>query len=147
MEAEFVSRFEHLKKFKSTFAFFLNPFNYDNTSGLEISDIMLVEKAAGELELLEMKEDLVMEMQHKSSSTIDFWKLVPETKYPNLKIAACRLISIFSTTYCYKSLYSTMKLVKSKYHSKLTNKNPVELLRTGSTNYEPNFKQLAKQLQ
>ena len=147
LQADFKRRFEDLKSFKSTFAFFVNPFMCDIIEdGFPISEIILVEKAAGELELLEIKEDQALQMQHKSTSIIEFWKLVPESKYPHLKQAACRLISIFGTTYCCESLYSTMKFVKSKYRSQLTNQHLTELLRTALTNYTPNFKDLTKSL-
>lgn len=45
-------------------------------------------KDGWELELLEMKEVQLLQMQHKFTSIIEFWKLVPESKYPHLKKAA-----------------------------------------------------------
>ena len=147
LQANFKCRFEDLKNFKSTFAFFVNPFICDIIEdGFPISEVILVKKAVAELELLDMKEDQALQMHHKSTSIIEFWKLVPEAKYPHLKQAACRLISIFGTTYCCESLYSTMKFVKSKYRSQLTNQHLTELLRTALTKYTPNFKDLTKSL-
>ena len=85
-----------MKRFKSTFAYFVNPFICDIIEGgFPASEIILVEKAVAELELLEMKEDQAMQMQHKSTTIIEFGKLVQESKYPHLKKAACRLILIF----------------------------------------------------
>ena len=62
-------------------------------------------------------------MLHKASSMIEFRKLVPELKYPNLKKAACGLFLIFGTTYYCECLYSTIKFVKSKHRSELTNQH------------------------
>ena len=52
--------------------------------GIQISEIILIEKVSGELELLEMKKNQALQMPHKDSSMIEFWKLVPESKYPKL---------------------------------------------------------------
>ena len=58
LQASFKNIFEDLKGLKSTFAFFVNPFICDIIEdGFQISEIIFTEKAAGELELLEMKED------------------------------------------------------------------------------------------
>ena len=77
-----------MKSFKFTFAYFVNPFIYDIIEdGFQICEIILSEKEAGELELLEMKE--ASQMLHEASSMIEFWKLVPESKYLDLKKAAC----------------------------------------------------------
>lgn len=58
---------------KSTFAYFVNPFICDITEdGFPISEIILTEKASGELELLELKEDQALPMLHKASSMIEF---------------------------------------------------------------------------
>lgn len=148
LQTDLTRRFEDLKNFKSTLGFFINPFFVDIFDDeFSISEIILADKPSAELELLEMKEDQALQMQHKCNDLTDFWKLVPDSKYPVLKQAACRLISIFGTTYCCESLYSTMKLVKSRHRSQLTNKHLTELLRTALTNFIPNFKDLTLKLQ
>ena len=72
LQANFKYRFENLKSLKSTFAFF---------------EIKLSEKATGELELLEIKEDQALQILVTSSSMIEFRKRVPESTYPKLKKA------------------------------------------------------------
>ncbi|XP_061490325.1 general transcription factor II-I repeat domain-containing protein 2-like [Rhineura floridana] len=103
-----------------------------------------MESSAVEMELIELQEDLGLKMIHKSQSTTEFWKQVPEIKYPELKKTSVRLISIFSTTYCCESLYSVMKFVKSKHHAILTNQHLTELIRTSLTTYQPDFRLTAK---
>lgn len=145
LQEDFQQRFEDLQNLKSSFTYFLNPFACNIVEdGFSISEVLLAEKASGELELLEMKEDQALQIHHKSVPMLEFWQLVPESKYPSLKIAACRLLSIFGTTYNCESTYSTMKFVKSKYRSQMTNKHLSELIRTATTNIEPNFKKLVK---
>ena len=59
LQANFKYSFGDLKSLKSTFAFFVNPFICDIIEdGFPFSKIILGEKAAGELELLEMKETI-----------------------------------------------------------------------------------------
>ena len=50
----------------------------------------------------------------------------------------------FGTTYCCESLYSTIKFVKSKHRSQLTNQHRTKFLRTALSNFKPNFKNLTK---
>ena len=101
----------------------------------------MTQKATGELELTEMQEDQALQLKYN-----EFWKFVPESKYPELNMAACRIISIFGTTYLCESFYSTLKFVKSKHRSVLTNQHLKELLRSAVTNYSPNFKELSREV-
>ena len=118
-----------MKSFKSTFSYNVHPFICDTIDDrFPISEIILTEKAAGELALFEMKEDHALQILHKGSSMIEFWKLMPESKYPNLKKGVCHLFWIFSTKYFCESLYSAMKFMKLKYRSLLTNQHLTEFL-------------------
>ncbi|XP_067144229.1 general transcription factor II-I repeat domain-containing protein 2-like [Centruroides vittatus] len=144
---EFQNRFQDLKYFKSSLDFFLNPFEINIIQGeFSISNIIMTQKASGKLELIEMQEDQALQLKYKSTSITEFWKFVPESKYPELKKAACRIISIFGTTYLCESFYSTLKFVKSKHRSVLTNQHLKELLRSAVTNYSPNFKELSREV-
>ena len=89
-----------------------------------------------------MKEDHTLQMLHKASFMIEFWKLVPESKYPKLKKAACCLFLIFGTKYFCESFYSTMKIMKLKYHSQLSNQHFTEFLQIALTNFPPNLKKI-----
>jgi hypothetical protein len=103
--------------------FLENPFLVDvMKNGCPISQPTAVDSATVELELLKLQEDEGLKRVKQSGcSTTEFWKQVPEQKYPKIKECAQRLISIFGTTYSCKSLYSTLKFIKSKYRSVLTN--------------------------
>ena len=105
------------------------------------------EAPAVELELVDLQEDHALKMAHKTLTTLEIWKQVPATKYPELKETTIRPISVSSTTYCCESFYSTMKFVKSKHRATLTNQHLKELLRTALTSYQPNFKKLASQIE
>ena len=66
--------------------FFLNPFEIDIIQGeFSISNIIMIQKVSGELELIEMQEDQALQLKYKSTSITEFWKFVPESKYPELE--------------------------------------------------------------
>ena len=72
LQANFIYRIEDLKSMKSTFTFFVNPFICDIIEdGFPISEITLSEKAAGKLELLEIKVNQALQMLYKTSSMIE----------------------------------------------------------------------------
>ncbi|CAK8686286.1 unnamed protein product [Clavelina lepadiformis] len=91
------------------------------------------------MELIEMQEDMALRSFSQCHSTVEFWRQVPESKYPELKKISSRLISVFSTTYCCESLFSVMKFIKSKQRVTLTNKHLEEVIRTALTTYRPIF--------
>ena len=80
---EFQNRFQDLKYFKSSLGFFLNPFEINIIQGdIIIFNIIMTQKASGELELIEMQEDQALQLKYKSTPSTEFWKFVPESKYP-----------------------------------------------------------------
>ena len=86
-------------------------------------------------------------MLHKTLTLLEFWKIVPEVKYPLLKKISIKFISIFGSTYTCESLFSTIKFVKSKYRANLTTEHLSELLRTATTSLKPDFKRLTSKVQ
>jgi hypothetical protein len=62
-----------------------------------------------------MQEDKALQLKYKSTLITEFWEFIPESKNPELKKAACRIISIFGTTYLCESFYSALKFLKSKH--------------------------------
>ncbi|KAJ3646454.1 hypothetical protein Zmor_024042 [Zophobas morio] len=146
---DFKERFSDLEKMKPTIAFLLNPFEVDVINkGFPLSKNILKETAAGELELIDLQEDEGLKIFHKTTKSInEFWKHVPAMKYGHLRNAACRILSIFGSTYDIEALYSTMKFIKSKYRSRLTNQHLKELIRSAVTNYQPNYKELVANVQ
>ena len=75
---EFQNRFQDLKYFKSSLDFFLNPFEINIIQGeFSISNIIMTQKASGELELIEMQEDQALQLKYKSTPITEFSKFVP----------------------------------------------------------------------
>ena len=50
-----------------------------------ISNIIVTQKSFEELELIEMQKDQALQLKYKSMPIAEFWKFVPELKYPELK--------------------------------------------------------------
>ena len=42
----------------------------------------MAQKASRELELIEIQEDQALQLKYKSTPITEFWKFVPESKYP-----------------------------------------------------------------
>ena len=65
-------------------------------------------------------------------------------KYPNVKQAALNILKMFGSTYVCESVFSTLKHVKSKHRSVLTDTHVKELLRVATTEYKPDLKKIAQ---
>ena len=109
---DFQNRFKDLHALKSSLGFILNPFLIDVISdGCPIPLNMLKEVSHFEMELLDLQDQNLL-MLHKALTLLDFWKIVPEVKYPQLKKISIKFISIFGSTYTCESLFSTMSQIK-----------------------------------
>ncbi|XP_060836051.1 general transcription factor II-I repeat domain-containing protein 2B-like [Rhopalosiphum padi] len=145
---DFEERFRDLKALKPSFGFLENPFLVNVIEkGCPLSHPIITNKADLEIELLELLEDEgLKQFINNCPSILEFWKHISILKYPNIKNCAVKLISIFGTTYSCESLYSTMKIIKSKYRSNLTDDHLTELLRTALTSIQPDLKKLTKKV-
>ncbi|XP_065681502.1 general transcription factor II-I repeat domain-containing protein 2A-like [Hydra vulgaris] len=147
LQKDFQKRFKDLHELKSSLGFIVNPFLINIISnGCPIPEKMLEDISQFEMELLDLQEDQNLLMLHKTITFMEFWKIAPEVKYPQLKKIAIKFISIFGSTYTCESLFSTMKFVKSKYRANLTNEHLSELLRTATTSLKPDFKKLTSKV-
>ncbi|XP_065683999.1 general transcription factor II-I repeat domain-containing protein 2B-like [Hydra vulgaris] len=124
LQKDFQKRFKDLHELKSSLGFIVNPFLINIISnGCPIPEKMLEDISQFEMELLDLQEDQNLLMLHKTITFMEFWKIVPKVKYPQLKKIAIKFISIFGSTYTCESLFSTMKFVKSKYRANLTSEH------------------------
>ena len=148
MLEELQARFDDLQELKPCFTFFVNPFDIDVINdGCLVCQPFITDVSTAEMELTKLHGDLALKNFNKCHSTVEFWQQVTERKYPKLKKTSARLLSVFGTTYCCESLFSVMKLVKSKYRASLTNEYMIELIRTAWKSYRPNFQKLANRME
>jgi hypothetical protein len=99
------------------------------------------------IEILKLLEDKGLKpFKYSCHSLLEFMKHVPVIKYLKITLCSQKLILIIRTTYSCESLYSTMKMIKCKHRSTLTDDHLTELLKTALTTYSPNFKKLTSKI-
>ena len=140
LKESFVSRFRDLQLKRPLIMFLVNPFNL-KTNCLKAS--LVSDEAATELEMTDVCEEDKLKPALREG-TISLWKSVPMEKYPNFKWAALKIQSIFGSTYISKSVFSTLKYVKSKHQSALTDTRVKKLLRVATTEYKADLKKIAQ---
>ncbi|CAM4530934.1 unnamed protein product [Eretmochelys imbricata] len=96
------------------------------------------------MEIIELLEDERLKSVQKTEGTLTFWKSVPKDKYRNIRSAALKLISMFALTYLCEPVFSTLKHVKSKHQSILTDSHLRELLCVSTTEHKPTSRELLK---
>ena len=100
------------------FYILVNPFNVNVVGdGYPVRQPIATNSSAVDMRLTEMQEDLALTNFNQGHSTVNFWRQVPESKYPEFKRPVKWLISLFSTTYCCAFLFSNFKYVKSNHRA------------------------------
>ena len=140
LKESFVSRFRDLLLKRPLITFLVDSFN----SKMDCLKASLVsDEAATELEMIDLCEEDKLKPALREG-TIALWKSVPIKKYPNVKRGALKILSMFGSTYICESVFSTLKHVKSKHRSLLTDTHMKELLRVAATEYKPDLKKIAQ---
>ena len=112
----FVTRFCDLQLKRPKITFLVDPFNAETDC---LKAPLVTDEAAAELEMIDLCEEDQLKPALREG-TIEFWKSVPLEKYPNVKRAALKIMSMFGSTYVCESVSPTLKHVKSKHRSVLT---------------------------
>jgi hypothetical protein len=68
-----------------------------------------------------------------------FWNLLPSAQYPVLKRVSLKVNACFGSNYVSESGFSTMKILKSKYTSSLTDKHLNDCMRVALIKYASNY--------
>lgn len=80
-----------------------------------------------------------------SKDMIQFWSMLPAETFPHLRSFAQRYICRFGTTYRCEQSFSTMKLIKNKQRSRLTDDNLSALMTLAVTDMNPDIDRLASE--
>ncbi|XP_057203176.1 general transcription factor II-I repeat domain-containing protein 2B-like [Triplophysa rosa] len=88
-----------------------------------------------QLELCELQSDPFFQAR-RNERGLEFWKLLPESRFPLLRDFALFMLSMFGSTYICESSFSTMKHIKSKDRNRLTDDHLFQLLQVGCTNFQ-----------
>ncbi|XP_034397245.1 general transcription factor II-I repeat domain-containing protein 2A-like [Cyclopterus lumpus] len=140
LHESFVTRFCDLQLKRPQITFLVNPFNAETDC---LKAPLVTDEAAAELEMIDLCEEDQLKAVLREG-TVEFWKSVPIEKYPNIKRAALKILSMFGSTYVCESVFSTLKHVKSKHRSVLSDTHLKELLRVATTEYKPDLKRIVQ---
>ena len=88
------------------------------------------------MEMVDLQNDIELKSRSRDS---DFWGLVSKEKYPLLTACALRVNAYFGSTYLCEMAFSQMKIIKSKYRSRLTDRHLTDCLRLAVSSYETVF--------
>lgn len=134
---EFDSRFSDLNNFEKELHLFASPF------------IVNVQEydAIDQMELIELQNDDFLKGKFVSSNLEDFYKL------DDIKVKSARLYehalycnSMFGSTYICEQLFSKMKLLKSRFRTKLSDENLEATLRIATTVFKANIESLVENM-
>ena len=124
LKERFLSRFRDLQLKRPLITFLVDQFN-SKTYCLKAP--VVSDEAATELEMIDLCEEDKLKSALRERN-IALWKSVPIEKYPNVKRDVLKILSMFGPTYVRESMFSTLKHVKSKHRSVLTDTYVKELL-------------------
>ncbi|MBN3302946.1 GT2D2 protein, partial [Amia calva] len=124
-----------------------NPFLVKNIAEFSTEALKICPWASAaslQSELIELQENLAL--QESLCDPTTFWtKMVPAAGVPSLQKVALQILTMFPSTYCCESAFSTMNMVKNKYRSTLSNEHLHQCLRLALTPFMPKFKELVAQ--
>lgn len=149
--SDFEIRFSDFKKIEKLVEFISYPFNnsIDHSDIYEIAtkfaDTFQVDHMILQNEIITLRCDIFLKA--RSSSGLDFWAVVSNEKYPNLKKCVEQLHSCFGSTYLCESTFSSLKQTKNKHRSRLTDAHTLDSLRLAISNYKPDFANLVEDAQ
>ena len=130
---EFNTRFEDFSAYVKDFANFVNPFNADVEESQEIL----------QMELIDLQSSVDYNSLFKQTpNVVDFYKVLPENAFPELRKFAQKLLSLFGSTYICEQTFSLMKLTKSKSRTRLTDDHLEACLRLATTSLYPDIAKL-----
>jgi hypothetical protein len=173
MKDKFAKRFEQFKTNKSILAFIVNPLNTNTheiniepfeTESFQMQLLDLKNKDLWSDKFIELKSKLeelevqkcmyfaqnkwtaLKEMLRVGEFIFDAWNSLPEC-YSEVKKLTFGVLAIFGSTYSCEQAFSCMNTTKNKVRSQLTNKNLESCLKLKTRSYEPNLKELLKDMQ
>jgi hypothetical protein len=124
LRKEFQARFQDFEKYSKDIRLFQNPFTFEMEEASEIY----------QLELIHMQTNDELKEAFHSSTREKFYKCLSDFKFPNIKGLATKMSTVFGSTYICEQTFSIMKLIKSKFRTRMTNDHLHHCLRISVTN-------------
>jgi 17beta-estradiol 17-dehydrogenase/3beta-hydroxysteroid 3-dehydrogenase/mitotic-spindle organizing protein 1 len=129
LQKEFQARFQDFEEYSKDIRLFQNPFTFEMEEASEIY----------QLELTDMQTNDELKEAFHSSTREQFYKCISDSKFPNIKGLAIKMLTVFGSTYICEQTFSRMKLIKSKFHTRMTNDH----LHHCYTYLSPTFQQIS----
>lgn len=143
---ELERRFQDIKQLEPVLVFMSYPFAEVDIEGISaiISSLFNMNASDLEEEILKLQSDIPLKAR---ASEKNFWNLLDEEQYPGVRSIALRLTAFFGSTYLCEEAFSQMKIIKSRYRSRLTDEHLQYCLHLCLSNYEPSFSKLSQDMQ
>ena len=135
LQEAFNNRFSDFSEEEDRMLTFINPFSLNERSILKMPSNL-------QMELIELKANSILKMKFNelslfpsASEMIGFWRSIPREHFPEMRIG---------TTYRCQQSFSSMKIIKNKLRSRLSNSNLKNCMLLSVTNLTPNMIGLVK---
>ena len=123
---------------------FINPFSLNERSILKMPSNL-------QMELIELMANSILKMKFNelslcpsASEMIGFWRSISREHFPEMRKLAQSYACLFGTTYRCQQSFSSMKIIKNKLRSRLSDSNLKNCLLLSVTNLTPNITGLVK---
>lgn len=146
LHSEFERRFVEFTRLEPIVTFMSYPFGNVDVEEITKNINYMFPLSLEENEVLLLQNDIILKAR-SSEPKNNFWSLMDEVKYPNLKQVAFHLTSFFGSTYLCESAFSTMKIIKTKYRSRLTDDHLESSTRLAVSNYIPRYSRFVHSMQ
>lgn len=141
---QFERRFAEIKNLEKILTFMSHPFTW-----LNVSEITSEIWNKFELDETTIKDEVVklislINLKARAAGNNSFWSSMSGDKYPCLKQVALQITASFGSTYLCETTFSHMKIIKSKYRTRLTGEHLVSCLRLAISSKMPSFEKFAE---
>ena len=145
----FKERFDDFVLREQLLLFIQNPFNLTNIAEFSMEAKLTfkwMDAAKIQLEMIDFQENVSLKQPFCDCTPETFWaKRVSNVNFPALFQLAVHILTMFGSTYCCESAFSTMNFVKNKFRSSMTNEHLHDSLRLAITPLVRRFRELVKQ--
>jgi 17beta-estradiol 17-dehydrogenase/3beta-hydroxysteroid 3-dehydrogenase/mitotic-spindle organizing protein 1 len=134
LRKEFQARFQDFEEYSQDISLFQNPFTFEMEETSEIY----------QLELIDTQTDDELKETFHSSTREQFYKCLSDSKFPNIKGLATKMLTVFGSTYICEQTFSRMKFIKSKFRTRMSDDHLHHYLRISVTNFPTDINLAAK---
>lgn len=136
LKDEFNSRFLDFRKNEKFIDLFSRPFS------VKVSDM----PGNIQMELTDLQCNSELKEKFSFGLTEFYSKYIDKDDFPNIRLNALKMMSLFGSTYVCEQLFSKMNFVKNKTRSRLTNVHLENSLKVSTSKIRPDIDKLVKRM-